>query len=139
MEADEVAELSSACSSDPPIFSDLLLTALYPEKKTIKDIVNIQTCTKCTSDLYLMIMTYLVFIKISNDNAHKQRETDHAAQKHEDVNIDAMSLQTETININKGPVQQYSGHRCNFFTHFGIIILHLSRSEHTHIDIRRQY
>ena len=38
----------------------------------------------------------LVLIEVSDDDAHEQRESDHTAQEHKDMDVDAMDLQTHT-------------------------------------------
>lgn len=42
-----------------------------------------------------MRRSYLVLIKVCDNDAYKQSESDHATQKHEDVDVDAMDLQTK--------------------------------------------
>lgn len=40
-----------------------------------------------------MIIAYLVFIKVSNYNSHKQCKANHTAQEHKNVDVDAVGLQ----------------------------------------------
>lgn len=42
-----------------------------------------------------MCGSYLVLIEVCNDDAYKQSEPNHAAQKHKDVDVDAVDLQAQ--------------------------------------------
>jgi hypothetical protein len=37
-------------------------------------------------------LTHLVLIEVCNDHTHKQSESNHTAQEHKDVDVDAMDL-----------------------------------------------
>lgn len=39
--------------------------------------------------------THLVLIKVSDDHSNKQRQSNHAAQEHKDVDVDTVDLQGE--------------------------------------------
>lgn len=40
-----------------------------------------------------MCDSYLVLVEVCNNNADKQGESNHAPQKHKDMDVDAMDLQ----------------------------------------------
>lgn len=42
-----------------------------------------------------MSCSYLVLIKVCDNDTYKQSESDHATQKHKDVDVDAMDLQAQ--------------------------------------------
>lgn len=47
--------------------------------------------------MYMQYGSYLVLIEVCNDNTHKQSESNHTSQKHKDMNVDAMDLQTQRV------------------------------------------
>lgn len=43
-----------------------------------------------------ILCCYLIFIEISNDNSNKKRQSNHAAQEYENMDIDAMDLHKQS-------------------------------------------
>lgn len=42
-------------------------------------------------------LLHLVLIEVCNDDTHKQSESNHASQKHKDVDVDAVDLQAQKV------------------------------------------
>lgn len=49
------------------------------------------------TDLQSTVRLYLVLIEVCNDDSDEQSESNHASQEHEDVNVDAVDLQTQSF------------------------------------------
>lgn len=51
--------------------------------------------------LFEMSDSYLILIKVGNDHSNEQSESNHASQKHKDMNIDAMYLWPQEFSLRK--------------------------------------
>lgn len=54
-----------------------------------------QTDTTISEGFLVLSTTHLVLIEVCDDHAHKQSESDHAAQEHKDMYVDAMDLKEQ--------------------------------------------
>lgn len=55
--------------------------------------------------------SYLVLIEVCDDDAYKQSESNHASQKHKDVDVDTMDLQVQSyLNCYSGLMMSESEH-----------------------------
>lgn len=98
-----VAEQSSDDFSNLPISSDPQSKELCPKQTHLTHMIREQPTNIATNQLTVRKLPYLIFIKVGYDNTNKKGEPNHTAQKHKDVDIDAMNLRQSKVMIS--PVQ----------------------------------
>lgn len=98
-----VAEQSSDDFSNLPISSDPQSKELCPKQTHLTHMIREQPTNIATNQLTVRKLPYLIFIKVGYDNTNKKGEPNHTAQKHKDVDIDAMNLRQSKAMIS--PVQ----------------------------------